>query len=224
MNKVKKKISLVLGLLVVLSSFFLLTGCGQNQADKSVQSAKTAEMSKDFNSSEIEKFNIDSGIMDVQIKKGETFHFDVKHIKERKPTIAIKDKTLNFDSKTKDLSNNDKKLSLKITLPTDKEFIDFKLTQSNGGAKIQELKTQSLTIGSGNGDIKIDKLTATKASSISSGNGSVELNNLTVPGLNISVGNGNISVRGKEAKRKYQEGYQKEALKITSGNGSIEIK
>ncbi|MDR1473087.1 MAG: DUF4097 domain-containing protein [Lactobacillales bacterium] len=224
MNKVKKKMSLVLGLLVVLSSFFLLTGCGQNQADKSGGSAKTAKMSQDFNSSEIEKFNIDSGIMDVQIEKGETLHFDIKYIKERKPTIAVKDKTLNFDSKTKDLSNNDKKLNLKITLPTDKEFIDFKLTQSNGEAKIQELKTQSLTIGSGNGDIKIDKLIVTKASSISNGNGSVELNNLTAPGLNISVGNGSISVHGKEAKRKYQEGNQKEVLKITSGNGNIEIK
>jgi len=224
MNKVKKKMSLVLGLSMILSLFFLLTGCGQNQADKSVQSAKTAEMSQDFSSSEIEKLNIDSGVMDVQIEGGEALHFDVKYIEDRKPTMAVKDKTLNFDSKTKDLSNNDKKLSLKITLPTSKEFIDFKLTQSNGKAEIQELKTQSLTIGSGNGDIKIDKLTVTKASSISSGNGSVELSNLTAPGLKVSVGNGDISVHGQEEKRKYQEGDQKEALKITSGNGSIEIK
>jgi DUF4097 and DUF4098 domain-containing protein YvlB len=224
MNKVKKKISLVFGLLVMLSSFFLLTGCGQNQADKSGGSAKTAEMSQDFNNSEIDNLKIDGGIMDVKVEKGESFQFNVKYLKKRKPTIEVKGKTLNFDSKTKDLSNNDKKLSLEIILPTGKEFIDFKLTQSNGGAKIQELKTQSLTIDSGNGNIEIEKLTTTKASSISSGNGSVELSDLTVPGLNISVANGDISVRGKEAKRKYQEGDQKQALKITTGNGSIEIK
>ncbi|MDR0690652.1 MAG: DUF4097 domain-containing protein [Streptococcaceae bacterium] len=225
MNKVSKKRTLVFGSLVLLSSFFLLTGCGQNQADKSVQNSKTVEMSKDFNSSAVEKLRIDSGVMDVKIEEGEALHFNVKYIEERKPTMEVKDKTLNFDSKTNDLSKNDKKLSLSLTFPKGKKFADFNVKQSDGVVEIKGLKTQSLKISSGNGSITADKLTVIKASSISSGNGGVELSDLTAPGLNISVGNGDISVYGKEVgKRQYKEGDQEKALKITSGNGSIEIK
>ncbi|MDR1012807.1 MAG: DUF4097 domain-containing protein [Lactobacillales bacterium] len=223
MNVVNKKIFLAFDSVVVLLLLFLLASCS-NSSDKSVQSSKTAEMSKDFNVDEIDNLKINSGIMDVEIGEGSTFHLNVKYLEKRKPKIEVKSKTLNFDSKTKNLSNNNKKLGLEITLPTNKEFINFEITQSNGDVEIQRLKTQSLTISSGNGNIAINKLATTKASSISSGNASISLSDSTVPGLNISVANGSVEVHGKEVKGKYQEGDQKQALKITTGNGSIEVK
>ncbi|GBG95154.1 hypothetical protein LFYK43_16130 [Ligilactobacillus salitolerans] len=94
----------------------------------------------------------------------------------------------------------------------------------NGTVKIQDLRLQSLQLHHHNGTTRIKNTRLAQNSTLTKDNGATDLDGLAVPGLNITVKTGQITVHDKKlgGKKEFVSG-QRPRFNIRSGSGQVKI-
>ena len=186
-------VAIVLGSMYHVGGFFKKTG---SFFSKKGSSGETVTETNDLDPDEIDKLEIDCGLMQVNIKEGGKFSVDFDGDERLKPNIKMSGKTLMIKQK----DNNDISLPslkddtfLNITVPEGKEFDAITLDVGMGDVKIKNISAKDIDVDAAMGNVEGNDIVAGDID-IDAAMGNVEFYDAEFKNLDADASMGNITV------------------------------
>lgn len=209
---------------VILPSVALaLLGCTVAQQ---TTSASTAQKSTtNLSAQPINQVKISNNTDNLYIKTGKELSVDYDGPKASAPIVQVKNNCLELKSQHRFSFNFFSKntYNITITLPQIR-LQSFSIDSSNGNVKVDKLDTEKGHISTSNGDITISELISQFGFELSSSNGDIVVEHSNASGYDFSNSNGNNKLKNITVSSSFAKINSKiNVLELNNSNGDIII-
>lgn len=184
----------------ICAAVFGITGSGKSKSssESSIGSKSDVYLGDEFSSMDIE-----GGVADVEIKKGDSYRVETVDVPETLVVDVKSNGTLEIKEKDEwhdwfdwfDLGTWSKESKIYITVPEDFEADEIYISAGTGDITMSDLTTKTLDIDGGVGDVTGSYITAQKVT-IDTGVGNVDFDQINFGDCDIDGGVGDITLNG----------------------------
>ncbi|MFR2534179.1 MAG: DUF4097 family beta strand repeat-containing protein [Clostridia bacterium] len=145
----------------------------------------------------VDNLKLDCKLSQVIFVPGDTLQVETKNIKQKFSSRISGNTLVIEESQSFAFWDKRENAQIKITIPRDSKFKEVKISAGAGKVEIEGLTTETLKLGIGAGNTKINDITVEKQADIDGGVGKVAISNASFKNLNLDVGVGDFKLSGK---------------------------